>query len=196
MRRPAAPRCFSGFQFSFIWLSQSCSGHRLRCSSVRECHRGYADEVTCVTLFSSQLVPWSGRRAGDRGQDDACSLAAITSSWTVRHYKAVRMTSEPYADNVPLSFVSLHYGPFVSLPPFFCLLTLRLHALFTCPCSPTPLHLHTHTHAHLSRLSLDWRKPNVSLIPASIKRLMLREKHLLCGHITSHPNNCNNSAFD
>lgn len=129
-------KMFHGFQLSFNWLLQSCCGQHLRCSSVRECHEGYADEVTCVTLFSSQLVPWSGR-AGDRRPNDACLLAAITSSWTVRHYKAVRMTSEQYADNVLLSFVSLHYGPFVSLPPFFCLLALSLHALFTCLLSTT-----------------------------------------------------------
>lgn len=124
-------KMFSGFQFSVIWLSQSCSNRHARCSSAGECHLGYGDEVTCVTLFPSQLVPWR-RRAGVREQNDACSLAAITSSWTVRHYKAVRMTSEPYADNVPLSFVSLHYGPFVSQLPFSGLLNLSLHAWFTC----------------------------------------------------------------
>lgn len=59
----------------------------------------------------------------------------ITSSWTVRHYDTVRMTHEPYADNVPLSFVPLHYG----LPPSFgsCYLTSCLSAPWSFMlCSP------------------------------------------------------------
>lgn len=82
--------------------------------------------VTTCPLKKEGWGPWA-----------ECSSAAITSSWTVRLYEAVRMTSEPYADNVPLSFVPLHYGPspFVFRPSFFHLLTLSpmlLHALFTC----------------------------------------------------------------
>lgn len=131
MRKWTAPRWFLVSSFPSSDFCPVVPSLMRVNSSVRGCHLGYVDEVTRVTLFSSQLVPWS-RRARVREQNDACSLAAITSSWTVRHYKAVRMTSEPYADNVPMSFVSLHYAPLVSQPPFLCLLSMSLHALFTC----------------------------------------------------------------
>lgn len=86
-------------------------------------------QAGCVMHLLSPLVPWR-IRVGGCEQNDACSLAAMSSSWTVRHYEAVRMTSEPYADSVPQSFVPLYYGlapfvfrhPFPSSFSFFCLM--------------------------------------------------------------------------
>lgn len=66
--------------------------------------------------------------------NDVCSSAVVTCGWTVKHYEAVKATSEPYADSVPLSFVPLHYcldlcfasqhqaaSCFVHLPPLVSL---------------------------------------------------------------------------
>lgn len=97
---------------------------------------GFLDQVGCVMYLLSPLVPCS--RRGTQEQSDACSSATITSSWTVRHYGAVRATSEPYADCVPLCFVPLHYGhspsffSFVLFPPTLPLSTMFLYALLTC----------------------------------------------------------------
>lgn len=125
----------SPWTFSRMFLASQHISH-LFYSSVGECHWGYLDQVGCVMHLLSPLVPWSRSRmkGAAREQNDACSSAAITSSWTVRHYEAVGTTSEPYADNVPLSFVPLHYGlsPFVFRPLFFHLSALRSFML----CSP------------------------------------------------------------
>lgn len=63
-------------------------------------------DVSCTPCH--RLSPEVGG-FGVREQNDACS-----SLPAVRHYEAVRMTSKPYAGDVPLSFVPLHYD----LPTF------------------------------------------------------------------------------